>query len=325
MKKFLISLISFVGIACVICFMGLIVFGRFAPFSIRPNLPYVLGGVGYSYTRFDEAKKVEKNVDVLVVGSSHAYRGYDPRIFAKQRWKLFNLGSSSQTPIQTAYLFTKYMARFQPKLVIIDVYPILFKSDGIESVIDLVSNAELDTGLVNLSLSHNNISIYNTLFYRALADVLEFNDDFKEENPNKNGDLYVSGGYVQSTDRFKGAKYYKSVNYSFLPDQIRAFERIIHTLKERKIPYLILQSPIPQAKYKRVTNNIFADKLFAKYGFYRNANEHLKLPDSCFLDESHLNQFGVNHYNKYVIDLIKNYGFLKARDKNYQLATNTHL
>lgn len=68
MKKFLTSLIAFVGMTFIICCVGIFVFGRFVPFSIRGNLPYVLGGVGYSYTRFNEAEKNAKNVDVLVVG-----------------------------------------------------------------------------------------------------------------------------------------------------------------------------------------------------------------------------------------------------------------
>lgn len=254
-------------------------------------------------------------------GSSHAYRGYDPRIFEQYNWKLFSLGSSSQTPVQTAYLFDKYISKFHPKLVIIDVYPILFKSDGVESVIDLVSNAELDADLVDLSLSQNNISVYNTLCYRAVSDALDLNQNFTEESPNETGDVYVSGGYVQSFGRFKGKSHYDETTYSFLPEQMAAFERIVNQLRNDKIPYLILQSTIPQAKYKHVTNNAFADSYFSKFGFYRNANEALKLPDSCFLDESHLNQSGVIHYNKYVVDLIKKTGYLKINDGRYQMAS----
>jgi len=322
MKKFIISLFTFAGVACIICCLGIIAFGRFVPFSVRPNLPYALGGVGYSYTRFNEAKKIDKNVDVLVVGSSHAYRGYDPRIFEKYDWSLFNLGTSSQTPVQTAYLFDKYIAKFQPKLVIIDVYPVLFKSDGVESVIDLVSNSsDLDAALVDLSLSQNNISIYNTLLYRTFAEAFDFNEGFVEENPSRTGDLYVSGGYVESTGRFKGRNHYKATHYSFLPNQTKAFEHIISKLKKDQIPYMILQSPIPQAKYAHVTNNAYADAFFSKYGFYRNANEELKLADSCFLDESHLNQLGVNRYNEYVIELIKEKGDLKVTGEKYQLAS----
>ena len=40
------------------------------------------------------------NIDVLVLGSSHAYRGFDPRIFKKAGIKLFNFGSSGQTLLQ---------------------------------------------------------------------------------------------------------------------------------------------------------------------------------------------------------------------------------
>lgn len=157
------------------------------------------------------------------------------------------------------------------------------------------------------------------MLYRTFADTFKLNENFAEENPSSVGDRYISGGYVESNGRFEGKKDFKAISYSFLPNQVKAFEHIIGKMKKEKIPYIILQSPIPQAKYERVTNNAFADNFFAKYGFYRNANEELKLPDSCFLDESHLNQSGVNRYNEYVVNIIKKAEYLYTQGNGRKL------
>lgn len=304
MKKFLISLILFTFFTSIIYVIGIVCFGRYAPKAIRLNLPHVMGGTGYSYTRFHEAE-ADKNVDVLVLGSSHAYRGYDPRIFNKANWKMFNLGSSAQTPMQTEYLANKYLDHFKPKLVILDVYPVLFKSDGVESLIDLLSNSKLDQGLLDLSLQNNDVRIYNTLVYRYCKDFLNFDKDYKEKPHLENGDSYIKGGFVESRSKFKSKNNYDPSSYTFLPSQTSAFANIIDKLKNRNIPYIILQSPIPQKKYNSITNNAQTDSLFSQYGPYRNANLALKLPDSCFIDDSHLNQSGVDIYNNYVINILK--------------------
>ncbi|HWV71208.1 MAG TPA: hypothetical protein VN040_05815 [Pseudosphingobacterium sp.] len=311
MKKFFISLALFLMLTSVVYCVGLIAFGRFVPFLIPWNLPYIRGhAIGHTFTRFKEADKIDQDIDVLVIGPSRAYRGYDPRIFRQCQWRLFNLGSSAQTPVQTAYVLDRYVAKIRPKLVILEVAPELFASDGNESMVDFISNAELDIELVRLALLQKNIGVYNTLLYRVFADMLGFNDGFVEENPSKSGDLYVAGGYVESNNRYDGKGRFESIDYSFASRQVRAFERIIQRLQEKEIPYLILRSPVPRARYEAVTNDSFVDGFFSKYGYYQNANESLKLPDSCFSDNSHLNQSGTNCYNEYVINLIKQRGYL---------------
>jgi len=310
MKKFLTSSALFIVLASLVYCFGVIAFGRFIPYSFRRNLPYNPAAFGYSYTRFKEADKINKDIDVLVLGPSRAYRGYDPRIFEKYQWTLFNLGSSAQTPIQTAYVLDKYIAKIHPKLVIFEIAPELFNSEGVESMIDFVSNTKLDIELVRLALLQTDIRLYNTLFYRVFTDIFKLNEGLVEENPGRNGDLYVHGGYVQATSRYEGKDNFKAIDYSFVPKQVKAFDHIIRRLQEEKIPYLLLRSPIPPAKYETVTNNSFANGFFSKYGYYRDTNEVLKLPDSCFLDASHLNQSGVHRYNEYVINLIKQTGYL---------------
>ena len=82
------------------------------------------------FTRLKEVKTV-KNVDILFLGSSHTYRGFDTSIFHDCGYSAFNLGSSSQTPIQTLTLANRYLKQLNPKLVVLEVYPGNFTGDGV--------------------------------------------------------------------------------------------------------------------------------------------------------------------------------------------------
>ena len=116
--------------------------GDFIPSKWTKNLIYKSGGAGHSLNRFDEVKNKE-NVDILFLGSSHTYRGFDNRIFnnaSANGFTSFNLGSSAQTPIQTEVLLNRYLNQLNPKIAIYEVYPITFTLDGIESAMDLISN-----------------------------------------------------------------------------------------------------------------------------------------------------------------------------------------
>ena len=91
------------------------------PFYMAKNVRSCIGCYGHSLTRMREVKELS-DIDVLIIGSSHAYRGIDPRIFKEKGLNTFNLGSSLQTPINTKILLKKYLDKLKPKLVIYVVY-----------------------------------------------------------------------------------------------------------------------------------------------------------------------------------------------------------
>ena len=59
--------------------------------------------------------------------------------------KTFNLGSSSQTPIQTKMLLDEHLDRLNPKLVVFEVYPVVFQLEGVESALDFIANTEFNS------------------------------------------------------------------------------------------------------------------------------------------------------------------------------------
>jgi hypothetical protein len=147
----------------------IIVWGETMPGIFKKNLSFFPGGYGHLNSRIKEIPQ-HPNVDILVLGSSHAYRGFDTRIFEKYGYSMFNLGSSSQTPVQTQVLLHRYLELLSPKLIIYEVNPMLFNSDGIEASLDLLANDEVDRHSAEMALIQNHIKIYNTLVYSWYCD-----------------------------------------------------------------------------------------------------------------------------------------------------------
>ncbi|MFB0497389.1 hypothetical protein FHW88_004856 [Mucilaginibacter sp. SG538B] len=311
MKKFVFRFFFF-SVFCSLFYVVLILlYGTIVPASFAVNFNY-FGGMGFTRQRFDEVSKI-KNVDLVVAGSSHAYRGYDPRIFKKSGISMFNLGSSSQSPLQTRYVLGKYVTKLKPKLVIVDVYPVLFGVDGLESQIDLISSGLIDKDIVALSFKINNIKLYNTLLFGA------FNNEFhikKQKLSDNQGDTYIPGGYVQSFRhlQFKKTRFKQNVNIS--ATQLEAFKAGLNELRSQQIKFVIIQAPFSRSNYASYQNNDEIDRVFSSLGEYYNFNKILNLPDSMYYDDSHLNQRGVNIYNAKLIDTLSKRGHFRKLSMN---------
>jgi hypothetical protein len=122
MKKFLKSITIFSLSTIGIYILLIIVWGEIAPDILKKNMNYRIGSKGHMYSRIQELRET-KNIDILFLGSSHSYRGFDTRIFSGNGYKSFNLGSSSQTHIQSNILLKRYIDQLIPKLVIYEVNP----------------------------------------------------------------------------------------------------------------------------------------------------------------------------------------------------------
>lgn len=306
MKKFIILLLKF-SVFLLVFYSFLIIFwGRFAPAILRPNINFTYRTYGFTNTRLNEIGDF-KNIDILFLGSSHTYRGFDTRIFKNAGLKSFNLGSSSQTPIQTEILLKRYLDSLNPKMILFEVSPLTFSTDGVESTLDIISNDKNDLNSIKLALNQNNLKIYNTLFYscfhsfyRHLFDEKKYAEDIKKGN-----DTYVSGGYVEK--QFKLFKYvdYPKIKWEFNETQFSALQRIIEFVNKHNIKLILIQAPSTSNFYNAHTNNLEFDERIGKYGIYHNFNANSKLDDSLhFYDAHHLNQKGVEIFDNEVINLL---------------------
>lgn len=263
------------------------------------------GAYGHLYSRIQELKGA-KNIDILFLGSSHTYRSFDTRIFDSAGLKSFNLGSSSQTPIETHLLVNKYLTNINPAIVMYEVNPVTFANDGVESSLDLISNDNISIATVKMAVDIKNIKTFNTLIYGIYRQAFKLDKNF-QENPVKDKDKYIKGGFVEREMEYFHHKKYNAEKVEIKKDQLRSFDETLKYVHRKGIKIILVQSPITSGLYNSYTNNDKFDSIIKSRKFaYLNFNKLLNLDDSLhFYDSHHLNQEGVKIFNSKLIQIIK--------------------
>ena len=275
MIKFIKNIASF-SLFAFIAYLGLIcIWGSFVPTIYTNNINYKIGAYGHLNSRIKEVK-TKKNVDILFLGSSHVYRGLDPRVFQEHGYNVFNFGSSSQTPKQTEVFLKRYLKTLNPKLILYDVYPETFSNDGVESSLDVISNSTNDLASLNMAFHVNHVKTYNTLILGFFKDNLDLNSDFSEDK-------------IKDNDK----------------SQQKAFESVLKLIDDNDIPLKFIQIPVTKARYKSYAYTNDFDNYIKAHGQYYNFNLTLNLSDSIhFYDTQHLNSKGVKIFDNYLIETI---------------------
>ncbi len=303
MKRFLRSIALFFPCAAAIYILLVVLTGNFEAGLHRKNLSYRKGSIGYLYSRLQEIDRV-KDVDILFLGSSHCYRGFDTRIFKRHGLRTLNLGSSAQSVIQTEVLLKRYLEKIHPATIVWEVSPASLMSDGVESSLDVVSNDPNDLSSVMMAVKQNHITVYNTLIYSVYLDVFHQNESFTEEK-RKADDIYIEGGFVQKDPQpYQIIK--RSTSEVRLNDkQFAAFENCVSLIKRSGSKLLMVQAPIARSLYASYLHHDAFDDKISSYGAYRNFNNILALKDSTdFYDSDHLNASGVAAFNDTVIAML---------------------
>ena len=304
MKKFLTKIIQFSVFASVFYIIILPLWSYIMPPFMAKNVRSCVGCYGHLFSRVKEIPQV-KNPDILFIGSSHAYRGFDPRVFSKYGLNTFNLGSSSQTPINMQVLLKQYLDDIQPKMVIMETYAGTLETDGVESSLDLLSNNKIDKNALQMAVKINQLPTYNTLLYGYFRQVFGLNKSFTEP-AIQDGNTYIKGGFVESKFSKNQLKEEQIKDWDINPDQLNALKENIALLKQRNIPYILVQAPITKKLYDARTNNKEVDSLLSTLGTYKNFYDTIKLNDTLdFYDSNHLNQNAVVKFNEKVIEYLK--------------------
>jgi len=311
MKKLFFRLLLFVSFCLCFYFVLVILVAQFLTPGVTRNLRYRLGAYGHMNTRMKELESYGE-VDCIVIGASDAYRGFDPRIFEQQGIKLFNAGSSSQSPIQTELVLRDCIRYLKPKKIIYTVSHYTLTSDGVESAIDVVSNRHCDLSSFWMVLKTLNVKPINTMIYSIYRQLFGLDNDFSEPMETVE-DIYINGGFVEkkygsfninSKMELLGAS--DSIN-SF---QQNAFNNIVSLAKEGNIDLIFVKTPVAHYQdYCMIYGPIWEEvklKLHQSGKFLDFNHAEMNFTDSLhFYDQYHLNQTGVEKFNLMFIDSLK--------------------
>jgi hypothetical protein len=156
--------------------------------------PLEPGGEYQSLRRFRELRD-HRDIDIAFVGSSHGYRGFDPRIFAEAGYRTYNMSSTNQSPLNTFYLAKRYLPQLSPRLVVFEVYYPTLSNDGYESYRDLVVNTPWSWRMLQMAFATRQSSAVTYGIAKALG--LTADEAVATQQPIV-GESYVAGGYCET-------------------------------------------------------------------------------------------------------------------------------
>ena len=306
MKKFILKSLFASVFSLIISFAGIFVYGNINYLLKTSYLKYPIGGYGHTYSRLSEVENI-KNIDILFLGSSHTYRGFDPRIFKKYGYNIFNLGTSSQTPIQSKLLLKKHIHRLNPKIIFFDVYHVTSSIDGVESSLDIVSNTK---NLSFYEFKHlfelNDLELFKTFLFSLLNNI--FQENFKEKISKTNySDKYIAGGFVEKSpsNKYNDQLEFPEISINKISKkQLGAIDDIINISKSHNTKIILVNTPLKKLYNSSYQFNNYFDSLMNSKSEYINFNKlNLMLNDTIhFYGKDHLSQLGVQEFNKFFIE-----------------------
>jgi len=239
----------------------------------------------------------QSKYDAIVLGSSHAYRGYDPRIFEQAGVSLFNAGTSAQNAKGSLVLYNEYL-RDRADVFILDVYDPVFELEGTESNMRLIQN--VPTNAAAFALVKKEVKMYtlNALAVR-LASM-----NVKDEAPNAD---YIKNGFCEKKGILYAVEPLNDSVFDANEEMFQAFETMIKQMQSDGKRIVLCSHPLPASAglhnyhdkfLQRFTPLIerlgvpYVDQTYYTEGF--GINE--------FADLSHLNQQGVELYNRILLE-----------------------
>lgn len=312
MKKFYTKAFYFVAIGIVSYPIFILIWGTVMPVQLKPNIYVVNENRGDRLFQRLENVKDYNNIDILFLGSSHVYRQFDTRIFKEKGYKTFNLGSSGQTPVQSLLFLKKYIDKLNPKIIVFETFPFLFLSDNIESELNLILNGYYKLNYENIFniLKTKNIKLINSYIYQALIGYIR-KGKLSAKMPNYGGtNKYIEGGYLETIKNYDTSSEipYKSKIWRPIYSQQNALDSIVYLIRERNKSLILVQTPMTKLCYNYILNNEEIDKYFSSKGVYYNFNKIMNLNDTTyFYDTNHLNQKGVDSFNRAFIRMCLNH------------------
>ena len=318
MKRTILNLLFFA------CSFAVVYTGIFAIlFFIQPNqIPMVYrvmqgaiwegGNTWLKMQQFDEHKKW----DIIVIGSSHAYRGYDPEIFKKHGYSMYNLGTSSQDPVCSYFLTEDLLDSINCSMLIIDFYDRVFGCDDMEPKSDLIQNTKYDKTALKIAKATSDIRAVNMLTLRFFN---KFKEPLNTDTTGFTNGFQVSKKFLSPLNKDKDKTGWK---YTRNEKQVQHFDKLLALCKKRNIKTVVVSHPLSELyalkDHKECVKSI--EPLLHKHNIsYLDYTELEEMSGIIwYADASHLNHLGVPKFNEILIrDLIKN-NFLPERQQRHE-------
>jgi hypothetical protein len=282
-------------------------YGVWHPFNSKAIIEGA-GGKGHTLERFHDWQNRRK-AEIVIMGSSHAYRAWNTAFLENQGLQAFNWGSSSQSPLNSYYLL-KMLKPWDKgcRILILDVFPpLLSEQQGVESALDLNTNLPLKLELFVMAYKTSGILALNHWFATAIDRM--FRPYTSLEQKKQQEDVYIRGGYVKSaipaTSQSEPPEEWNN-GWSLSLQQLDYLKACIELLQKHEVQTILICQPQQTSMTEMQAYNEsieqlsnMASELKTPFFNYSELSQDLPLK---FFDWHHLDSSSVNHYNRYVLN-----------------------
>ena len=282
-------------------------------FSGLQNMQYKtwVKSPGYSYKKFIEFDKSDKKFDLIFLGSSHCYLGFNPILFDKNEYSSYNLGSGAQTPYNSYYLLKHYIDKKAVNKIVVDVYWKMLMTEPTESTLDFAGNMKPNLASIKMVLMHPKINCINNLLF----SLLNFNNwEDKSKEIEDNYGEYMGKGFVARNETQEGVGILPKHNFVPNKEQMNYLRNLIELCIRNGIELVLVKTPVTSEYYSSLNGNSYESTIVGLAKKYKikflnfNVEPHksnLGLnTNSHFYDKSHLNVNGTEIFNRYFLSLL---------------------
>ena len=262
----------------------------------------------------------DNTVDVLVLGSSHAYQGFNTAVLWNEYgYTAFNLCGPAQPIWNTYYYLEEALKTQTPKAIILDVY-MLYLSSEYDETASAIKNtdglkwSQTKIDAINASFDTEKTGkqyFFSWLQYHSRYSDLSQNDFYPYQG---NEDVYKNhkGFYCYfKTTEVQNKDYTNESECSILPEKGETYYRmIIELAKSKNIPILITAIPFNadsfNIKYINEAQRIAEEYNIPFYNFLKELKNDLALDyKTDFADKQHLNHKGNTKLTRYFGEILK--------------------
>lgn len=286
-------------VACVIYAAVIFIFSNVQLIDRRMSsyfLPNMQRNGGQEMQMMRDLTSNQTKYDAIVLGSSHAYRGYDPRIFEQSGISLFNAGTSAQNAKGSLVLYNEYL-RNRSDIFILDIYDPVFELEGTESNMRLIQNVPTNEAALALVQQEFKIYTLNALAVR-LASI-----NPTDEAPNAD---YIKNGFCEKKGILYAVEPLNDSVFDANEEMFVAFEKMIKQMQADGKRVVLCSHPLPASAGLRNYHDKFLarfnpliERLGVPYIDFTYYTEGFGINE--FADISHMNQQGVKLYNRLLL------------------------
>jgi hypothetical protein len=240
-------------------------------------------------------KELDKTTefDIVVLGSSHAYRGYDPRVFEAKGINLFNAGSSAQTFETSLHIAKNHINFSGEEVVILDIYPLMFEIEGIETVQRLIVDETDGDAAFDLVTQSKDFRSINSFVKRKICEK-DTNDWVLKG--------YVVKGYCTNPDTLDIMPPSDTLEFKPLDKNIEDFVELYNYAKREAKSVVLVSHPMPNDLRKIGMEEFMEKHTMESSTYFVDYTTHARFNLQDFSDPFHLNQAGVEKFNELLIE-----------------------